>query len=101
MTDQQIPTDISQPIVTHDESPALNAPAKQSAPRSAPKWEAESRDRLNAAVKKFSKPLADLVARDANEGDTRLLVTDLLCDGFGCDKYADLTTEYQVRRGVC
>jgi len=48
-------------------------------------------------VKKFQKPLADLVSRDANEGDTRLLVTDILCDGLGYDKYEDLTTEYQVK----
>jgi hypothetical protein len=44
-----------------------------------------------------SATVADLVARDANEGDTRLLVTDFLCDGPGFDKYADLTTEYQVK----
>jgi phage anti-repressor protein len=44
-----------------------------------------------------SATVADLVARDANEGDTRLLVTDFLCDGLGFDKYADLTTEYQVK----
>lgn len=62
-----------------------------------PKWELESRDRVKAAVKKYQKPLADLVARDANEGDTRLLVTDILCDGLGYDKYEDLTTEYQVK----
>jgi len=43
------------------------------------------------------KPLTDLIARDANEGDTRLLVTDFLCEGLGYDKYEDLTTEYQVR----
>jgi hypothetical protein len=41
--------------------------------------------------------LAELIARDANEGDTRLLVTDFLCDGLGYDKYEDLTTEYQVK----
>lgn len=35
--------------------------------------------------------------RDANEGDTRVLVTDFLCDALGFDKYADLTTEYQVK----
>jgi predicted type IV restriction endonuclease len=40
---------------------------------------------------------ADLADRDANEGDTRLLVTDFLCDGLGFDKYSDLTTEYQVK----
>jgi predicted type IV restriction endonuclease len=41
--------------------------------------------------------LVDLVDRDANEGDTRLLVTDFLCEGLGFDKYEDLTTEYQVK----
>jgi Type I restriction enzyme R protein N terminus (HSDR_N) len=48
-------------------------------------------------VRRFAKPLADLVARDANEGDTRLLVTDFLCEGLGYDKYEHLTTEYQVK----
>jgi len=62
-----------------------------------PKWEAAARERMKAAIKKYSKPLSDLVARDANEGDTRLLVTDMLCDGFGFDKYSELTTEYRVK----
>jgi hypothetical protein len=84
-------------IVDGDASPAVGDQAKKSKARSAPKWEADARDRLRAAVRRFSKPLADLVARDANEGDTRLLVTDFLCDGLGFDKYADLTTEYQVK----
>lgn len=65
--------------------------------RNLPKWEQEARDRLRAALRKFNKPLADLAARDANEGDTRVIVTDFLCDALGYDKYADLTTEYQVR----
>lgn len=34
--------------------------------RSGPKWETEARDRIRSAVKRFSRPLADLVARDAN-----------------------------------
>ena len=62
-----------------------------------PKWETTTRDRVRAALKKFTRPLQDLVARDANEGDTRLLITDLLCDALGYDKYEDLTTEYMVR----
>lgn len=65
--------------------------------RSGPKWEKAAMDRVKAGIRKFSKPLADLAARDANEGDTRLLVTDFLCDVLGFDKYADLTTEYRVR----
>jgi predicted type IV restriction endonuclease len=78
---------------------ASNAPEVTipKAPRGAPKWETEARDRVKAAVRKFQKPLADLLARDANEGDTRLLVTDFLCEGLGFDKYEDLTTEYQVK----
>lgn len=73
------------------------APAKKSPARSMPKWETDARDRVRTAVRRFSRPLADLIARDANEGDTRLLVTDFLCDGLGYDKYEDLTTEYQVK----
>ena len=54
--------------------------------KTAPKWETDAREKVKLALKKFTKPLADLVARDANEGDTRLLVTDFLCDGLGYDK---------------
>jgi len=71
-------------IVTNDDEPTLaNAPQKVAS--ALPKWETTARERMKAAIKKFSKPLADLVARDANEGDTRLLVTDMLCEGFGFD----------------
>src|SRR5919106_6117501 len=69
----------------------------KAAARNGPKWETGARDRIRAAIKRFSRPLADLVARDANEGDTRLLVTDMLCEALGFDKYEDLTTEYQVK----
>ena len=82
-------------VVAGDASATVAEAAK--ATRSAPKWETEARDRLKTAIRRYSRPLADLVARDANEGDTRLLVTDFLCDGLGFDKYADLTTEYQVK----
>lgn len=62
-----------------------------------PKWEKNTKERIREAIKKFRLPLAELVARDANEGDTRLLVTDMLCDALGFDKYEDLTTEYLVK----
>ncbi len=81
-----------------DQTPPAQLEKSAAAPvHGAPKWETEARERVKSALRKFSKPLADLVARDANEGDTRLLVTDFLCDGLGFDKYADLTTEYAVR----
>jgi hypothetical protein len=83
--------------VVADDPGAPAAQPKRPSARQMPKWEADARDRVRAAVRRFSKPLADLIARDANEGDTRLLVTDFLCEGLGYDKYEDLTTEYQVK----
>lgn len=65
--------------------------------RQGPRWEQDVRERLRTAIRRFQRPLKDLADRDANEGDTRLLVTDFLCDGLGYDKYNDLTTEYQVK----
>jgi predicted type IV restriction endonuclease len=70
---------------------------KAAAARALPKWETDARERLKVAIRTMSKPLAGLIARDANEGDTRHLVTDFLCDALGYDKYEDLTTEYQVK----
>lgn len=62
-----------------------------------PKWESKAKDRLRAAIRKFHKPLTEMITREANEADTRLLVTDFICDGLGFDKYEDLDTEYRVR----
>lgn len=67
------------------------------APKAMPKWEADARERIKSGIRTISKPLAGLIERDANEGDTRHLVTDFLCDVLGYDKYEDLTTEYQVK----
>lgn len=72
-------------------------PAAKPAAKTAPKWETDARERLRSVIRKYQKPLADLVARDANEGDTRLFITDFLCEALGYDKYADLTTEQMVR----
>lgn len=89
--EQETPT-----VVVGGETPSLTPEAKKPS-RSAPKWEVAAKDRVKATLKRFTKPLGELVARDANEGDTRLLVTDFLCDGLGFDKFTDLTTEYQVK----
>ncbi len=90
-------TDTLGRTVVADEPRAPAAQPKKPAARQMPKWEADARDRVRTAVRRFARPLADLIARDANEGDTRLLVTDFLCEGLGYDKYEDLTTEYQVK----
>lgn len=84
-------------VKTEDAATTPLVPTRMPVPRAAPKWELDSRERLRSAIRKFSKPLSDLRDRDANEGDTRLIVTDFLCDGLGFDKYTDLTTEYLVK----
>jgi predicted type IV restriction endonuclease len=83
------------PSIEHEERPVVEP--KPKAPRGAPKWETITRERVRSQVKRLVKPIGDLVARDANEGDTRLVVTDILTDGLGFDKYSDLTTEYLVK----
>jgi predicted RecB family endonuclease len=82
-------------IVVHDAAPAIQRAER--AKVSAPKWETQARERVRAGLRRFTKPLADLLERDANEGDTRLLVTRFLADALGYDEFNDLTTEYQVR----
>lgn len=70
----------------------------EDAPRPAgPKWELDAKEEIKVALRRFTKPLSELVARDANEGDTRLLVTDFLRTALGYDQYLDLTTEFAVR----
>ena len=71
--------------------------AKKPAAKTLPKWEVDARERIRLAIRKYSAPLQGLLTRDANEGDTRLFVTDFLFDALGYDKYTDLTTEYMVR----
>lgn len=61
-------------------------------------WESTARADVKRAIESCIKPLSDLRARDANEGDTRMVVTDLLCEGLGYDKFKDLTTEYMVKQ---
>ncbi|OJX64552.1 MAG: hypothetical protein BGO95_08260 [Micrococcales bacterium 73-13] len=65
--------------------------------RSAPKWETDAKENIKAAIRRFQKPISDLVARDVNEGDTRIFVNDFLRSALDYDQYADLTTEFAVR----
>lgn len=89
-------SDVTSTIVEGSDKPVIKEQPKRVAPY-IPKWEAQVREKLKASIRKYSKPLNDLIARDANEGDTRLLVTELLTETLGYDKFADLTTEYQVK----
>jgi predicted type IV restriction endonuclease len=66
-------------------------------PKPLPKWEADAKERIKTAIRRYASPLQQMLDRDANEGDTRLFVTDFLCEALGFDKFNDLTTEYRVK----
>ena len=84
-------------VVVEDEEPAIATEQPRRASPAAPRWETETRERIRAGIRKFSRPLNDLIERDANEGDTRMLVNRILTDVLGYDEFSDLTTEYAVR----
>jgi hypothetical protein len=94
------PTQFEQPpdrvVVIEDERPAIE-PEPRQARDAQPKWEAEARERVKAGIRRFTKPLNDLIERDANEGDTRMLVNRFLTDVLGYDEFSELTTEYSVK----
>jgi hypothetical protein len=58
-------------------------------------------DRLVEGLKRFQPILSAARARDVNEADTVVIVTDLLADLFGHDKYTEITREYAIRGTFC
>lgn len=62
-----------------------------------PVWEQKAKDNLKTFIKKNLKTLAMLEERDAVEADTRVFVTDMLVEGFGYDKYQELSSEMRIQ----
>jgi predicted type IV restriction endonuclease len=58
-------------------------------------------DRLAAGLKRFKPVLEAAKDRDVNESDTSMIVTDMLAEVFGFDKYAEVTREYAIRGTFC
>ena len=58
-------------------------------------------DRLIAGVKRFQPVLASAQSRDVNESDTVTIITDMLSEVFGYDKYAEVTSENVIRGTLC
>jgi predicted type IV restriction endonuclease len=70
---------------------------KKSVAKAVPKWEQAAKARVSAGLKKLTKPTVMLKEKDAAEADTRHLVTDILVDVLGYDKYENLTAEFSVK----
>jgi predicted type IV restriction endonuclease len=58
-------------------------------------------ERLTAGIKRFQPILSASKARDDGEGDTVMIVTDMLGEVFGYDKYSEVTAEYAIRSTYC
>jgi hypothetical protein len=58
-------------------------------------------DRLTAGLKKFQPIIQSAKQRDVNESDTVIIVTDLLSELFGYDKYSEITSEFAIRGTFC
>lgn len=71
--------------------------AKKATGSNVPKWEEKTKERIASALKKLAKPTLMLKEKDAAEADTRHLVTDVLVDALGYDKYENLTAEFAVK----
>ena len=58
-------------------------------------------ERFSTSVTKFKRVLKKALDKDVNESDTVSIVTDILADVFGYDKYEEVTSEYQIKHLFC
>lgn len=58
-------------------------------------------ERISSGVKKFQPILTSAKARDVNESDTVVIITDLLSEVFGYDKYSEITTKHIIKKTFC
>ena len=58
-------------------------------------------ERITKGLKKFQPILCKAQAADLNESDTVTIITDMLCEIFGYDKYENITSEFAIKRTYC
>jgi hypothetical protein len=58
-------------------------------------------DRLASGLRRFQPILTSAKSRDVNESDTSMIVTDILAELFGYDKYHEVTRELCIRGTFC
>src|SRR5215213_5425141 len=58
-------------------------------------------ERLSSGLKRFQPILAAAKSRDVNESDTSMIVTDMMAELFGYDKYNEITRELCIRGTFC
>jgi len=62
---------------------------------------AKVKTRLLDGVKKFQPIVRKAQAKDINESDTVTIISDILSDVFGYDKYTEITSEFAIKKTFC
>ena len=62
---------------------------------------AKVQDRFKKNLKYYSKILESAKDRDINESDTVDIISDILADILGFDKYLEITREYAIKGTYC
>lgn len=57
--------------------------------------------RISEGLKKFQPILASAKVKDVNESNTVVIITDMLSEIFGFDKYTEITTEHAIKSTFC
>lgn len=59
------------------------------------------KDRLTTGIKRFQPIIKKAQAKDINESDTVTIISDVLSDVFGYDKYTEITSEFAIKKTFC
>ena len=58
-------------------------------------------NRFQEGLKKYKRILTKAQSQDINESDTVTIITDVLQDIFGYDKYSEITSEFAIKKTFC
>ena len=62
---------------------------------------AKVKTRLIDGIKRFKPIVAKAKDKDVNESDTVAIITDILSEVFGYDKYSEITSEFAIKKTYC
>lgn len=58
-------------------------------------------NRISSGIKRFQPIILAAKNKDINESDTVVVITDMLQEIFGYDKYTEITSEYNIKKTFC
>lgn len=61
----------------------------------------KTQQRIIANMGKYQRILKKAIDQDINESDTAMIITDMLSELFGYEKFSEITSEYSIRGTYC